>query len=110
MNSDMKAGALVAILAPVFVVGIVILTLPFSLYNAFVVSKMYAWFVVPLGAPTLNIWWIWGIMMLIGLVVPINTATDEKSSWQKSVGLLLARLLGASLVLLFGYILKGHIQ
>lgn len=111
MNDDMKTGVIIAALSPLLAILLLIITLPIGLYNAFVVSQMYHWFVVPLGAPSLNIWWIWGLILTLGLIkgTKIDKAKDERTDTQKFLEIFI-ELIAMTLVLLVGLVLKGHIH
>ena len=83
-------------------------------WYAFVTSKLYAWFIVPLGAPLLNWWHIWGLLLVIELTVMPYTYkhTDDSDSkmavkfWTKVITTSIA----TAIILLIGYIAKGQIS
>ena len=83
-------------------------------WAAFVTFRLYAWFVVPLGAPPLNWWHIWGLLMVLGAILTPyiykdpdreDTATQAVKFFTRiiTIGLALA------ISLLLGWIVKGQI-
>jgi hypothetical protein len=50
--------------APTIIIGLIVLLIPFGIWNAFVVLRLYNWFLLPLHAPSLNLWHIWGILLI----------------------------------------------
>ena len=52
-------------------------TFPLSAYNSFVIFKFYGWFVIPLGAPTLIFWHVWGLVLLYSLITYKPAATGN---------------------------------
>ena len=84
-------------------------------WYAFVASKLYAWFIVPLGAPLLNWWYIWGLLLMIELIVMPYTYkhTNDKDDTAKKAAKffikIIATSLAAAIILLIGWIAKGQI-
>ena len=73
-----------------------LLGIPCSAYRAFVISKGWTWFILPLfGIASPNIWAIWGLMYLISLGMPGLTAdaaglqimSDDAPAWAVGVAL-----------------------
>lgn len=98
-----------ALAIPTIVLSIFVLMIPFALFNAWVALTLYNWFLVPLGLPAVNIWHMWGIMLLIGRFKGINTEDSKDSEISKAIGELAVVILGGLLALLIGLILKGLI-
>ena len=96
--------AALAILAiPTVFAGLIIMLIPFGLFNAWAVQKMYGWFLLPLGAPRLNVWQVWGITALIThMVVRTN---EDKKIWES----LAVSIFGTLFMLLLGFVLKSLI-
>ncbi|MDE2104888.1 MAG: hypothetical protein KGL39_47060 [Patescibacteria group bacterium] len=106
-DSNNSANKILAILAvPTILAFFFILLIPISLFNAWALQKMYDWFLLPLGTPALNLWHVWGIMLIIQWFMPIPR-TDEK--WQKNIGRFIGNIIGTLLMLAVGLIIRGHI-
>jgi hypothetical protein len=108
MNDDNTKAALVLLAIPTIVIGMVLVFLPFGLFTAWAVQKMYGWFLLPLGLPRLNLWHIYGLILTINILK--NTKTDDEPPKLKKT---LIKMVGATiavlLVLLVGFIIKGLI-
>jgi len=57
----------------------VICILPIELYKAFVVSVLWNWFAVPVGASTMLIFGAWGLLLLVTLIT--GKYSTEKITW-----------------------------
>jgi len=78
--------------------------------GAFVIWKLYGWFTVPLGAPTINYWHMWGLMMIFGIVtMPLKSSTDEPFKASKTIARWGGQLVGLACVLLLGWLIHGMI-
>ena len=85
--------------------GIVALMIGVGLLRAFVLTKMWGWFILPtfVTAPDLSIPVAWGIAMMIGFITNEHPAhSDGFSLW----GTVLAM---PFVVLLFGWILSSYV-
>ena len=51
-----------------FVIGMLLLTVPIAILNAFVLTHLWAWFVAPLGLPLIGKAQAYGLCLLFGLV------------------------------------------
>ena len=84
-----------------------------SAWYAFVTSKLYAWFIVPLGAPPLNWWYIWGLLLVIELIVmPYAYKHTDDSDSKIAVRFftkIIVTSIAAAIILLIGWIAKGQI-
>lgn len=49
--------------------AIIILAVPIPLLRSFVFTKLWAWFLVPLGLPAISIAWAFGILLAAFMVV-----------------------------------------
>lgn len=65
--------------------------------GALVVQDIYTWFVVPLGAPTLNYWHVFGLLNFKALMVYGLMKKEEDNSSEQA----LAKLLSYLIFLLF---------
>jgi len=45
--------------------GLLILSIPVALYNAFMFTFMWRWFIIPLGAPTIGVIHAWGLFLTL---------------------------------------------
>lgn len=110
-KKEMSKNILAILGIPVFIVLLFIAFIPLGIFNAWVSLKLYNWFFLPIhGFPHLNIWWIWGIGILIARYTsdPVSTEDDKKPT--KFIGKLIGRIIVGLLALLLGYVLKGHIH
>lgn len=88
------------------VFALLVLTIvPLGLFTAWVAQQMYEWFLMPLGLPGLNLWHVYGILLLINLIKP-RGKTDGKGEILKTV---VINIFGGLLVLAVGAVLKGFI-
>jgi hypothetical protein len=93
---------------PVLITSFVGAAVLVGAWAAFVLSKLYGWFVVPLGAPPLNWWHIWGFYLIYGLIThkPDNSPPRPLS---KTVAFMIYRMIGLALLLLIGWLIHGQI-
>lgn len=90
---------------------ITVTLIPLSLFHAWVAQKLYGWFVLPLGAPQLNLWEVWGLALLINHLTVSNRTTTKKNKPVKQQVLIVAgTIIGTLVALLLGLIIKSHIQ
>lgn len=106
MDNEDKKNLLAILGVPVMMIGIVLLATPFALLTAWAVQKLYGWFVLPLGAPQLNLWHVWGLMLMVNLIKP---ARSNDNNTTKTLIHLAATIFTALLAVLLGYLIKGHI-
>jgi hypothetical protein len=111
-KNDELSKALLAVLGiPVLVVLIFIAMIPFALWSAWVEQKLYGWFLLPIkGFPHLNLWWVYGITLLIGALTYSYQKTDKDAKVGKEIGAVFGRAFGLAVILLVGYLIKGHIH
>lgn len=72
--ADFVASTLAAIFVAIVAVCIVILL---SMVEGVALSFLWAWFVVPLGAPAISIVQATGICLVVGLVVPHPERSED---------------------------------
>lgn len=76
------------------------------MWKAFVMVKLWSWFLIPAGAPRLGFVTAMGITLLVGLLTPITKVSDDKDvtvAWAvKVVGL---GIMGPLMALGFGWAL-----
>lgn len=46
-------------------VGILLLSVPFGLWSAFVLTKMWSWFVAPLDVQAIGLWHAAGLLLIV---------------------------------------------
>lgn len=111
MTDDEKKEAsknLLAVLGiPVFILLLIIAFVPLGIFNAWAVQKMYIWFLLPLGAPALNLWHVFGISILIRHFT--NTTSDKDKTGKEVLGGIAKSVISTLFMLLLGWIIKGQI-
>jgi hypothetical protein len=105
MENKEKVAALVLV-GPAVVIAALIVTVPVAMWQAFVAQKLYTWFVVPLNAPPINFWHMWGLLMLITLVWSSGYKQKKRSEIIVHV---VSALLVSLMSLIIGWLIKGHI-
>jgi hypothetical protein len=95
------------------VFGLLGAALALSAWASFVTYKLYGWFVVPLGAPVLNWWHVWGLLILFGLVTYKSDGTELQERptprTSRAIGFIITRVLVITAALLFGWLFHGMI-
>jgi hypothetical protein len=97
---------------PVLILGAIATIAAIGAWSAFVGYKLYGWFVIPLGAPVLSWWHIWGLLLIYHLVtykeqpVDRNQPKDPRPIATMVAGIL-GRALGIAFVLLLGWMIHG---
>ena len=86
----------VFIFAPLFITYSVVTT-------GFILSKLWVWFVIPLGAPTLGLVHLYGLSLLISLITMRNSIYKEER--EVDGGKCFAAFLAPWIILLVGWIL-----
>lgn len=92
------------IIGAIFVVGLLtVVAVPLAILRGFVLTKLWAWFVVPFfGLPALSIPLAIGISLLIGFLAQSPTAKDvESGDWKKSFSI---SILSPLITLFIGWI------
>jgi hypothetical protein len=103
-DNDTVKAVLLLLAMPTIIGGIIIAMIPISLFRAWVLQQLYKWFLLPLGLPHLNIWQIWGILLIVGLVTyDSNKARDKDSKWWSPF---LGHVVAGLLTLLIGFIIQ----
>lgn len=73
-------------------VGLYVIATPFalayvgicSIWQAFVLVRLWSWFAVPLGAPQIGVAWMCGLsFMLRSVTYQAQNAKDERSNFEK---------------------------
>jgi hypothetical protein len=108
--TDKNAIKVLAIMAtPVIIAMLLVLYLPLGLFNAWALQKMYQWFLVPFGAPHVNVWEVWGVYLLISRLI-FHSEDDKDNKKIKIWSGVVSGVFATLLMLLIGYFLKGHIH
>lgn len=109
MRNHTKATTLMILAIPTILTLGIGGTIVIGLLNAWVAQKMYIWFLLPLHAPRLNLWHVWGIVLLISLLTPSSSANQDEKDKAKLIGKMAGFIIAPFVILLMGYIIKGHI-
>jgi len=94
---------LYTILGALMVPGFLLLWIGFSLWAAWAVITLWAWFAVPIfGLPMLGYWQAVGLGLLLSALRPHNNVTNEKSwnAWARGI-------VGPPLLVLFCWLSKS---
>lgn len=106
-KTDIAAWSVALVFIPGMILTLYILLLPLTIFYAWALQKMYDWFILPLGAPHLNLWHVLGILYIIYWFLP--TSDTKNNSAKDLAGKTIGKLLATLLMLLMGLILRGHI-
>lgn len=87
-------------------VGVLALSLAAVLWRAFVFTKLWTWFVAPLGLPELGMPHALGIMLAIGFLRSTREKEPDKTSMERAEEIC-ARATIAALALAVGWTLSG---
>lgn len=116
MSTQRKDGfQTAAVLAgiPTLLLGLLGVVVALGAWVAYVAHKFYGWFVVPLGAPALSWWHVWGLLIMYNLIT-YKTDDREKSKEPGPIGKILGYILGRALIvaviLLIGWLIHGVIS
>lgn len=97
----MKALALIGI-----VLGAITAIALFAIYNAWVLSILWGWFIVPLGVKAISIGHAYGFTLTTGLILS-NRGIKENKDKDAWVSTIIIWLLLPAVALLFGWIAVG---
>lgn len=109
MKNDKEDMAIAILAVPTILVLALIIAVPFALFNAWIALTLYNWFALPLGAPELNIWHAWGLMLLASRFTSSSLNSKTEEDGKKAWGKIAVYILGSLLALLIGFIIKGLI-
>lgn len=90
------------ILLPFTLTWKIVLMFVSGIYKAYVMSLLWVWFIVPLGAPSLNMWHMYGLIVMYGSMFMKLPPKDEEV--YSSGEILAVSVVATSLTWLFGYI------
>jgi hypothetical protein len=90
------------------------LSLSCSFYNSWLFTKMWFWFIVPLGAIPLTVFHAMGISLMvswftIGLPKTAYVREDNSINYHKMAGAMINNSLALSFLFGIGYIVKNYI-
>ena len=92
------------------VIGIVIAAIVglflFCIYNAWVLTILWGWFIVPLGVKALSIAHAYGFTLVTGLILG-NRGVKENKNKEDWTGSIVTWLLLPAIALFFGWIAVG---
>lgn len=103
-DNDTRTAVLTLLAIPTATIMLIVVMLPLGLFTAWAMQKMYGWFILPLGAPTLNLWHVFGLNLIINRYL-YKPGGDNK----KFVEQLIAGIVATLLTLLLGFMVKGQI-
>lgn len=78
----------------------------FAIYNAWVLSILWGWFIVPLGVKSLSIAHAYGLTLVTGLILS-NRGIKENKNQDDWISSVITWLLIPLVVLFFGWIAVG---
>lgn len=104
-ENDGFTTALIIAGFPTLVFGFIVMGLVVGAWGAFVVWKLYGWFFVTLGAPVINWWHMWGLMLIIGYFTFKEVKPDPDATMPDVIGKIVGRVLGLGFTLLLGWII-----
>lgn len=82
--------------------GLPVLFLLSSAWNAVCLLPLWRWFFVPLGIPNVSIIHLMGICLVVGALTRNRHSKQEKFSWSNLLGTI---ILTPSFILLFGWLI-----
>lgn len=97
----MKALSVIAM-----ILGVIVGIFLFCIYNAWVLTILWGWFIVPLGVKALSVAHAYGITLVTGLILS-NRGVKENKDKDDWVGSILTWLLLPLVALFFGWIAVG---
>lgn len=101
---DPIAAVLVGLLAIVGLFGFIFLS---ALWGAFVFTKLWIWFVVPLfGLPVLTLAQAYGLMLIVNFLKPLPK-TDKSATKEEKIANAATILLSPLVILGIGYFVKS---
>lgn len=84
---------------------LVLALLPFGVaFRAFVLSRLWAWFLVPLGVPALAVGHALGLIALAVLVMPGRTRPDTRPAFDQVLDTVTLGFLLPAMCWLFGWV------
>ncbi len=86
---------------------LLVLSVPCSLYNAFMFTFMWRWFIIPLGAPTIGTIHAWGLFLCFSFLTSSFTRDkhDKDDPIRNAVIILVISMLTSTFATGMGYIL-----
>jgi hypothetical protein len=109
-KDDALTVGLIAAGIPALIIGMFAVGMLVGAWRAFVIFKLYGWFLTPLGAPLLNWWHIWGLLLIYSALkwkqekADPNAKTDKP--WLRFIGAILTPGLAFAIILLTGWLIK----
>ncbi len=90
------------------IIGCIVGLALFCIYNAWVLTILWGWFIVPLGVKSLSIAHAYGFTLVTGLILSNRGVKEnkDKEDWTSSI---IVWLLLPAVALLFGWIAVGFI-
>lgn len=101
-------SALLAVGVPVMIAVIGVVSLPFALWRAYVITKLWTWFVLPtFHIPTPSVWMVYGLSVVYGLWTADSTVkkVKEETNWKSTLSMMAC---GPAISLLCGYLVYHY--
>lgn len=95
-----------ALSAAGLVIGVIVAIFLYCIYNAWVLTILWGWFIVPLGVKALSIAHAYGFTLVTGLLLS-NRGIKENKGKEDWVGSIITWLLLPAVALFFGWIAVG---
>ena len=95
MKNDSKDDSLYTLLT-------LVVAVPLAAWAGFVLSVVWAWFIVPLGVPAVGMWHAAGIKLTVGWLTQTISPDDRRSSGEKFTSVLVLGTLLPPIVLGLG--------
>ena len=83
---------------------------PLILWNSWILSVLWGWFVVPLGIPAIGVAHAFGLFILVKLFHNRRLTRDEEVNEDFIVKQVLFNLFGGAVTLLMGWIAQGFMN
>ena len=100
-NKSLHADFWLVLFSPLILAALVLAYAPLAVLKAWVVSKLWAWYVVPtFEAPTLSVAVAFGLVVLVAFVAKASPPKTERGFWADTA----LAVAGHLLVLLLGWL------
>ncbi len=110
MKNDDSKNILAILAIPTMLALLILIALLFGLFYAWAAQQLYEWFIrAPFHAPYLNVWNIYGIVILLNVIRPPEVETYKGKGIGHVLKQIPARIFAVLVVLLIGFIVKNFI-
>jgi hypothetical protein len=88
-------------------IGIMLLSIPLSLYTAWCITTLWSWFAVPYGLPQLSYATAVGLVLIVSILKGnLSVKKDDNKTLAENVGIFIGVLLAPLLTVGVGYLIK----